>query len=116
LLLGGLVRLVESVSEMNFMQMDVHMLVLGFVTTMLVGFGTRVTLGHSGQPPHADATTLKVFYLLQIVVVGRILFSLFMGFNASMFWMFDLSITLWLLLFIFWGVRFGPVLLTGKKL
>ena len=116
LLIGGFIRLIETVTEMNFMQMDVHMLVLGFVTTMLIGFGTRVTLGHSGQPPHADATTLKVFYLLQIVVVGRILFSLVMGVNAGMFWTFDLSITLWLLLFIFWGVRFGPVLASGKKL
>ncbi len=116
LLIGGLIRMIETVTELNFMQMDVHMLALGFVTTMLIGFGTRVTLGHSGQPPHADATTLKVFYLLQIVVVGRILFSLVMGVNAGMFWTFDLSITLWLLLFIFWGVRFGPVLASGKKL
>jgi len=116
LLLGGFIRLVEGLSELNFMQMDVHMLALGFVTTMLIGFGTRVTLGHSGQPPHADATTMKVFYLLQAVVVGRILFSFVMGLGADMFWMFDLSITLWLILFIFWGVRFGPVLFNGKKL
>ncbi|MGB6019058.1 MAG: NnrS family protein [Sulfurimonadaceae bacterium] len=116
LLIGGFVRLIETVTEMNFMQMDVHMLVIGFVTTMLIGFGTRVTLGHSGQPPHADSTTLKIFYLLQVVVIGRILFSLEMGFNANLFWMFDLSVTLWLLLFIFWGVRFGPTLVSGKKL
>jgi uncharacterized protein involved in response to NO len=82
LLIGGFVRLIETVTSRNFMQMDIHMLVIGFVTTMLIGFGTRVTLGHSGQPPHADAT----------------------------------SITLWLLLFIFWGVRFGPVLVSGKKI
>jgi len=116
LLFGGVIRLVEGVSTLSFMQMDVHMLALGFVTTMLIGFGTRVTLGHSGQPPHADATTLKVFYLLQAVVIGRLLFSLVMGIGANMFWMFDLSITLWLILFIFWGVRFGPVLFSGKKL
>ena len=116
LLLGGVVRLAEVLGELSFMQMDVHMLALGFVTTMLIGFGTRVTLGHSGQPPHADATTMKVFYLLQVVVIGRLLFSLVMGVGADMFWMFDLSITLWLILFIFWGVRFGPVLFSGKKL
>ncbi len=116
LLMGGFVRLIETVTEMNFMQMDVHMLALGFVTTMLIGFGTRVTLGHSGQPPHADATTLKIFYLLQIVVIGRIAFSLVMGLDTGLFWMFDLSITLWLLLFIFWGARFGPVLILGKKI
>lgn len=115
LILGGVERLVEVLGGLAFMQMDVHMLALGFVTTMLIGFGTRVTLGHSGQPPHADATTLKIFYLLQAVVLGRILFSVVMGAGLNMFWMFDLSITLWLLLFIFWSVRFGPVLYRGAK-
>jgi len=116
LIFGGVARAVEVLADVSLMQMDVHMLALGFVTTMLIGFGTRVTLGHSGQPPHADSTTLKVFYLLQAVVVGRILFSLVMGAGFNMFWMFDLSITLWLLLFLFWAVRFGPVLFSGKKL
>ena len=115
LILGGVERSVEVLGGLDFKQMDVHMLALGFVTTMLIGFGTRVTLGHSGQPPHADATTLKIFYLLQAVVLGRILFSVVMGAGLNMFWMFDLSITLWLLLFLFWGVRFGPVLYSGAK-
>ncbi|MCJ7765635.1 MAG: NnrS family protein, partial [Thiovulaceae bacterium] len=116
LLLGGAVPVLEKVFEMNFLQLDSHLLALGFVTTMLIGFGTRVTLGHSGQPPHADSATLKIFYLLQAVVIGRILFSLAMGFDTGLFWMFDLSITLWLLLFIFWAVRFGPVLISGRRL
>ncbi len=116
LIFGAVARLMEEAGSFNFMQVDTHMLALGFVTTMLVGFGTRVTLGHSGQPPHADSTTLKIFYLLQAVVLGRVLFSLFIGFGANTFWMFDLSITLWLLLFLVWGWRFGPVLVLGKKL
>ncbi len=116
LLAGGVVGLIETVTQLRFMMLETHLLAIGFVTTMLIGFGTRVTLGHSGQPPHADATTLKIFYLLQVVVLGRILFSLLMGFNTQMFWAFDLSVTLWLLLFIFWGVRFGPVLISGRRL
>lgn len=115
LLAGGVVGLIEMVTQLRFMALETHLLAIGFVTTMLVGFGTRVTLGHSGQPPHADATTLKIFYLLQLVVLGRVLFSLLMGFNTQMFWAFDLSVTLWLLLFIFWGVRFGPVLISGRR-
>ena len=115
LIFGGVERSVEVLGGLDFMQMDVHMLALGFVTTMLIGFGTRVTLGHSGQPPHADAITLKIFYLLQAVVLGRILLSVVMGAGFNMFWMFDLSVTLWLLLFIFWSLRFGPVLYRGDK-
>lgn len=116
LILGGAVRSVEVLFDMNFMKLDVHLLALGFVTTMLIGFGTRVTLGHSGQPPHADSTTLMIFYLLQAVVLGRLLYSLAMGLESGMLWMFDLSVSLWLLLFVFWGARFGPVLVSGKKL
>ena len=116
LLLGAVARQVEVIGDITLMQLDVHMLALGFVTTMLIGFGTRVTLGHSSQPPHADSTTMKVFYLLQAVVIGRIIFSLVIGTGANMFWTFDLSVTLWLLLFLFWSVRFGPVLAFGKKL
>lgn len=116
LVLGGLSILITLLSGLYFSELGLHMLALGFVTTMLIGFGTRVTLGHSGQPPHADATTFKIFILLQAVVLGRILFSLVFAINPALFWLFDLSITLWLILFIFWGVRFGPVLLKGKKL
>ena len=98
LLIGGLIGLIEMLTGMDFMQMDVHLLALGFVTTMLIGFGPRVTLGHSGQPPHADATTLKAFYLLQVVVIGRLIFSVVLVFKSHLFWTFDLSITFWFFL------------------
>jgi len=113
---GGLISIVEQFFTVNFMQFEIHALALGFVTTMLIGFGTRVTLGHSGQPPQADTTTIKIFYLLQAVVLVRILLSLILGLGLEMFWLFDVSVALWLVLFIFWGVRFGPVLINAKKL
>ena len=115
-LMSAVVALIEIFLERNFMQLGIHLLTVGFVTNMLIGFGTRVTLGHSGQPPHADSLTLKIFYLLQAVVVGRLIYSLAMGANSGMFWLFDISVVLWDLLFIFWALRFGPVLLYAKKL
>lgn len=115
LILGGLFQLAEILMETSFMFVDKHLLGLGFLTTIIIGFGTRVTLGHSGQPPHADSLTLKVFYLTQIVVAARLLYSLVFGLDISMLWLFDLSLTLWLVLFIFWGWKFGPVLIYGKR-
>lgn len=115
-IIGGLARLLEINFGLNFMQLDTHLLALGFLTTMLIGFGTRVTLGHAGQAPHADNITEKIFYFLQAVVVGRILLSLAAGFNMQMFWLFDLSVVLWVLLFAIWTARFGPVLISGKKI
>ncbi|HIC99687.1 MAG TPA: hypothetical protein EYP08_08775, partial [Pyrodictiaceae archaeon] len=38
----------------TFLALDIHMLLLGFVFTILIGFGTRVTIGHSGNMMQAD--------------------------------------------------------------
>jgi uncharacterized protein involved in response to NO len=97
------------------MQLQLHLFALGFVTVMLIGFGTRVALGHSGQPPHANSYTVKLFYLLNLVVIARALFSLVFTFDMNIFWLFDLSITLFVLLFVSWAWKFAPVLLFGKK-
>jgi len=115
LILGSIFEIAEYFMHTGFAFVDKHLLALGFLTTIIIGFGTRVTLGHSGQPPHADNTTLKLFYLTQIVVVARFLYSLIFGFNLPMLWFFDLALTLWLVLFVFWGWKFGPVLIFGTK-
>jgi len=115
LILGSIFEILEVILNTGFMFVDKHLLALGFLTTIIIGFGTRVTLGHSGQPPHADDTTLKLFYLTQVVVGLRFLFSVVFGFNMPMLWMFDLALSLWLILFLFWGWKFGPVLIFGKK-
>ena len=115
LILGSIFQLSEIILQTSFAFADVHLLALGFLTTIIIGFGTRVTLGHSGQPPHADSATLKLFYLTQVVVVFRLIYSLIFGFDLPMLWFFDVSLTLWLALFIFWGWKFAPVLIFGKK-
>lgn len=115
LLFGAIFQLGEIFLNTSFVFVDRHLLALGFLTTIIIGFGTRVTLGHSGQPPQADAITLKLFYLTQIVIGARLLYSIVFGFDLPMLWMFDVSLSLWLLLFIFWGWKFGPVLMFGKK-
>ena len=115
LILGAFFTLSEIILQTGFAFANVHMLALGFLTTIIIGFGTRVTLGHSGQPPHADKTTLTLFYLTQVVVLIRLAYSIIFGFDLPMMWFFDLSLTLWLVLFIFWGWKFAPVLIRGKK-
>jgi len=113
LFLGAVVDMVGFFTEMSFVFAQTHLIALGFIITMLIGFGTRVTLGHSGQPPHADRTTLWIFYMTQALVIARLLFSL--GFDAGLFWLFDLSLLLWLMLFGFWMWKFSPILVRGKK-
>lgn len=121
LIIGAVIQLGELFLQTSFLFAGTHLLALGFLTTIIIGFGTRVTLGHSGQPPHADKITLQIFYLTQVVVGVRLLYSLVFGFDLgifskeSSFWLFDLSLSLWLLLFIFWGWKFSPTLIYGKQ-
>jgi len=116
LFIGALATLAQSISGSSFAAMQIHLLSIGFLTTVLIGFGTRVTLGHSGQPPNADRFTTNIFYFIQVVVLFRAIYSLQLGLGLNLFWLFDASMTLWILLFGAWAWRFAPVLYSGKKL
>jgi len=105
----------ELLLETSFYFFNLHLLAIGFLTTVLIGFGTRVTLGHSGQPPHADKIAIGIFIFIQIVVLLRALFSFNIAFSWDINFLFDISFTAWLILFIVWGGRYGRVLLFGKR-
>jgi len=103
------------VFETSFYFLNIHLLAIGFLTTVLIGFGTRVTLGHAGMPPHADKFATAVFLFIQLVVVLRALFSINIAFGWGANFLFDISFTAWLLLFLLWGGRYGKILLFGKR-
>ncbi|MBU1658624.1 NnrS family protein [bacterium] len=95
---------------------NIHLLAIGFLTTILIGFGTRVTLGHSGQAPHADTFVTNIFWFIQAVVVLRALYSLNIAFEWGLNFLFDISLSAWLFLFLVWGLRYGKVLMFGSKI
>jgi len=115
-LLSGISLLREMFLDTSFYFLNLHLLALGFLTTVLIGFGTRVILGHSGQPPHGDAFATKIFYFIQVVVLLRVLFSLNIAFGWGANFLFDISFSAWLVLFLAWGGRYYKTLLWGKKL
>ncbi|MCK5855286.1 MAG: NnrS family protein, partial [Sulfurovaceae bacterium] len=114
--LSGITNLISLSSGLNFLYLDIHMLLLGFIFTLLIGFGTRVTIGHSGNQMKADRLTTMLFYWTQVVIVVRILTSLALVNGWNFFVFFDISITVWLVMFGVWGYRFFAVLIFGKKL
>lgn len=116
LMIGGAAQLIEVFYGVNFLFAGVHLLVLGFLTTILIGFGTRVTLGHSGQPPHADWMAITLFIWTQVVVLSRFAYSIQSAFGADFEWFFDIAAAGWILLFIAWSARYGETLLFGKKI
>ncbi len=111
LLIGGFSELAALLFERSFAALTIHLLVLGFLTTIMIGFGTRVTLGHSGNQMLIDNYTKVLFYLTQIIVYFRALYA-FLGYAM----LFDMTATLWIVLFVAWAGKYLPVLLFGKKL
>ncbi|MFA6196894.1 MAG: NnrS family protein [Sulfurimonas sp.] len=107
---------VELFSHTNLYFLNIHLIAIGFVTTVLLGFGTRVTLGHSGQSPHADKIATTLFWFIQVVVLLRALYSVNVAFGWGLNFLFDISFTAWLILFLVWGARYAKVLLFGSKI
>ena len=57
----------------------IHTLALGYFITVLIGFGTRVILGHSGSTPHANKFAIFIF-VIQFVPA---LFAIIAGIGGS---------------------------------
>jgi len=106
--------LITLVTGTTYLYLGIHTLALGFFLTMLIGFGTRVTIGHSGNRMQVNTYTKYLFYLTQVVVLSRIATSLFVG--EYFLIIFNLSVAIWLGLFLLWGYKFFAVLVLGKKL
>ncbi|NOR56570.1 MAG: NnrS family protein [Sulfurovum sp.] len=114
--LSALAKLTHLLTDISFLALGIHALLLGFVLTALIGFGTRVTLGHSGNTMQADKWTKVLFIGTQVLVLVRILTSFVFALGFNFMILFDISALVWLLLFISWAVRFFAVLIQGKNL
>ncbi len=113
---SALSSILELLLDTSFYFLSVHLIAIGFLTTILIGFGTRVTLGHSGQSPNADSLATKIFWFIQVVVLFRVLYSINVAFDFSLGFLFDISFSAWLILFVVWIARYGKVLVLGSKL
>ena len=100
--------------DTSFYFLNIHLLAIGFLTTVLIGFGTRVTLGHGGMAPQADKFATGLFIFIQLVVLLRTLFSLNVAFGWGADFLFDISFTAWIILFVLWGGRYAKLLIFGK--
>ncbi|MDP1785518.1 MAG: NnrS family protein [Sulfuricurvum sp.] len=114
LFMGALTQVSEVVAYRSWLFAETHLLVLGFITTVLIGFGTRVTLGHSGQTPHADKLTIVLFVWTQVVVLLRFGLSADTAFGGMHGWLFDAAGAGWIVLFGVWALRYGKILALGR--
>jgi len=111
--IGFIFLFIESIFEMVSLKLAIHIFALGFVLNLLIGFGSRVMLGHAvpSQRIEADKITVFLFILTQIVIITRIFASGLFLINSPAFLGFlHLSISLWILLFLIWSLRYGKIL------
>lgn len=108
--------MLELIFDSSFYYMSIHLIAIGFLTTLLIGFGSRVILGHSGQETKADSFTRGVFYFVQIVLFLRVSYSLSLTFGLDLEFLFDISFSSWIVLFLLWAMRYAKVLVFGKKI
>ncbi|MBI3802631.1 MAG: NnrS family protein [Nitrospirae bacterium] len=87
-----------------------HALTVGFLSSMVVGMSTRITLGHSGRRMAAGSAVWRIFLTLQIAAILRVVADLFLAdslFNLGGYLGAGL---LWIGGFIFWLLIYGPLL------
>lgn len=88
-----------------------HAITVGFFFSMLVGFASRVMLGHSGRPLQAGNLLWALYWLVQTIALLRVLADLIPGLANSGHL---LAAGLLLLACIIWAV-FGLPLLTRPR-
>jgi uncharacterized protein involved in response to NO len=84
-----------------------HALTLGCFATLVIGMGTRVTLGHSGRPMNVDTPVVLMFAGIQMAAVVRVLADvLATGFS---YWLYVAAAIVWLAVFFPWAQRYLPL-------
>ncbi len=116
---GFFIALLESTSNLFdmgiiFEKSALHTLAIGYFSTILIGFGTRVVLGHSGRTPTADKLTVIMFWIIQAIVIIRIFAGISLNGNFDyIFWIVS-SATLLALGLIVWSFKYLGILVKGN--
>ncbi|WP_164970323.1 NnrS family protein [Halarcobacter ebronensis] len=111
---GFIILFIESLLNIYTLKLSLHIFALGFVTTLLIGFGSRVAMGHSvpPQPILADKFTIFLFVLTQVLVLSRIVVSFSFINDINLYSIFlSITIGLWIVLFLLWLIRYGKTIL-----
>lgn len=87
----------------------IHALALGFMSTMLVAFVSRVSFGHSGRALQAKPILWALYLVLHVAALLRVFASVQP--NPSLL---HISASLWLIGFIAWGGMMLPIYLRPR--
>lgn len=82
-----------------------HALTIGCYATLVIGMGTRVTLGHSGLPFVIDTPVKLMFVGIQLVTLARLAADM-LPVNSGVFYL--VAVLGWLACFAPWAWRYLP--------
>ena len=90
-----------------------HALAIGFLTSMIIAMGTRVSLGHSGRDLNMDLFSWLCFWGVQLTALIRICaeFEMHSRFPVNINLIAALT---WLIFLIPWAVRYGSIYLRPR--
>ena len=97
-----------------FEKVVIHTLALGYFLTVLIGFGTRVILGHSGTTPHASNFAIFIFIVVQFIALLRIFSSFSFNFGLNYVFFVNLTAILLIIGLLVWSSKYITILLKGK--
>lgn len=100
--------------EIFFEKVVIHTIALGYFVTVLVGFGTRVILGHSGSTPHANNFAIFIFVSIQVITLLRIFASFSTNFGLNYQSLLNLTAILLIIGMLLWSSKYITILLKGK--
>ena len=100
--------------EIVFEKIVIHTMALGYFLTVLIGFGTRVILGHSGTTPHASNFAIAIFIAVQVVTLLRIFTSVSLNFSMDYTFLLNLTAIMLIVGLIIWSTKYLTILLKGK--
>lgn len=103
----SLVSLVSNGATHIWGLAPLHALTIGCFATLLIGMGTRVTLGHSGLPMRVDKAVTLMFAGIQLAALLRVLADLLP--LQSGYWLYVSAAIVWLASFSPWVLRYLPV-------
>ncbi|MCT7481586.1 NnrS family protein [Aliarcobacter cryaerophilus] len=98
-----------------FEKVVIHTLAIGYFVTVLIGFGTRVVLGHSGRKIETKLFALFIFISVQILALVRIFASICVNFGLNYIVFIELSAILLILALIIWSLKYVAILLENDK-
>lgn len=105
LLIGFAAGIAESITQSVPVLLQIHIWGIGFITTLIIGFGSRVAMGHSGRKIVADKKTTVIF-------ISIIFLSIIRALGVFDAYLLNISIYVWCIVFTIWLYFYAPMLLS----